>query len=331
MHLYSAFRAISCAAGLLASYSDRTPTYPQVSKAEQIRRLLLKSLKPRDLDRSASKLFQRIDRIGADSGQFYIDDGTQSGWLSRVAYARREWVIIVRSDADNDVIPWNGYWLGARGNTLLVTSLPAGPDDMIGPIVGQWRRQGKYVVGAGIDLAAHSPSWADGDFLVFTVGRAGLVLHQRGGLEFATTLRFRSNRSEDLVGYDRQGSLQTIKGRREQGTERTRWKFHDGKYRKVSVRLVQDELWALDRLVTAVRYRRYSLLKQMVPKGTSRRWLVNTIWQYIRLDQLLCNYRAGDRFISLWRDADPLPPFQLYFSQRNGVWVVDKITKRRDD
>src|SRR5262249_35843889 len=149
---------------------------------QAIRRLLLRSLTPRDLSLSKQRLAAKLKRISNGSSIMVADGGYVKEWL-RPVRGGHEWILLAGSRAGDEKGPFD-YWLGSGKGKLLVTLLPNdwSEDEMIGPLVGSWRRHGPYVIGVGIDLARHSPSWADGEFDVFTVGPNGLVLRQTGGL-----------------------------------------------------------------------------------------------------------------------------------------------------
>ncbi|MBI1756080.1 MAG: hypothetical protein HYR64_03125 [Fimbriimonas ginsengisoli] len=290
---------------------------------EAIRKVLLESLNVRDLSLPKSKLAAKVARGGRESRIF--EPPWEGDLVTRVQGSAHEWVVMVASITGDLGMHAKAYWLGAPSGRLMATAIPYDKNTLTGPLIGEWRHHGDYLIGVGIIAAFHSPTWQDGDIRVFTVGPSGLVLRQSIRLDFAGSLRFASASSDDVVGSNRQ-EFQSITGRHLGLTRDIHWRFSSGRYRVALSRIVHDELWALDRLVTAVKLRQFSLQRRMIPGPSSRRrWLVKQIWECIRDDRLFIDPDAPAGAVGLCNPfkADGNRKFWLRLRVRGGVWVVD--------
>ena len=248
---------------------------PPVELKAKIKAVLIRQLSPQDLSRSKAGLIHKLRAIGNASGLFTFPlDGEpgRDGILRRVSGATREWTVIVNIQ-DDDMVPSAGFWLGARGPKVASAVLPQEPNSLEGPLDGEWRRVGNRLLGAGVSVAFHSPTFIDGVYLVFAAGPRGITLLQNGRLDLTERPpAFRSPTSNDLICRTKKWRLNTlVGGRYVYVTQERLLRLLGGRYRTIRFREIHDKIWAFDQFATAVRLHRWAELREMAPDSRTRR------------------------------------------------------------
>jgi hypothetical protein len=254
-------------------------TGPDISAS--IVKVLIHRLKPSDLDFPTEKLRARLNIIGSDEELFQVaEDGSDSEspaipmpGLSKVSGSTREVMVVLEPTQRSDS-PSLTYWIGVQHGLLNARAIPPNPDRMIGPTYGAWRRRGKYLVGVGYAAVYHSQKWADAEIFVFKDSKKGLGMEQRIHIEgcgvpfgFASisslTIECRQTAKDDY---------ETIQpGRQTLPTCEKVWMFRNGRYVLVRTTPNHDELWAIDRLMTAVSKKKITFVNAMIPNRLSQK------------------------------------------------------------
>ncbi len=260
---------------ILSGISSAQSIGPDVSP--KIVYALTKRLKPADLDLPTAQLREKLNAIGEDSNLFQVaedrsEDVPMPG-LSKVDGSQREAMAVLEPTGAADS-PRLTYWIGVLHGRVGARAIPLNPDRMIGPVYGVWRRRGTHLVGVGHDAVYHSQKWMDAEIYVFKDTVKGPRMDQRiqiegDGLPFgfvngsSLTVECRQSAKEDYV------TIQA--GRLSLPTCEKTWEFQGGRYVLVRTTPNHDQLWAIDRLVTAVSQNNRAVLKAMVPDNSNRK------------------------------------------------------------
>lgn len=288
----------------------------------QIQNALTSGLTPGDLS-SANRLTKKVTSIGRKTRDFALYRGDLPG-VRPVERGSREWIVLLSCGGpSHDLVPCVEFWIGARGKKV-VTQLP--PDttleELDGSLVGEWRRRGPYLVGAGFDIPFHAQNFGEGDVLVFRETASGIEPRQRREFRWIKDpVKFVSRRSMDLLCRDENGDSQTLAGYRwESPTRVTGLKFVDGRYKAVSSYTDHDDLWAFDRLATAIAEEDFLTVRRMIPKKRVRKGIVPKIWRALRDGQtVITDELQGGLGL---RGTRGTWGYTVLFAKVHGRWIV---------
>lgn len=265
----------------LSGLATAQPRGPDISP--RIIDALKHDLKPEDLALSAAKLRAKLDAIGEAKDLFHVaedrSDSVPMPGLSKVGGSRSEVMAVLEPDNPSDS-PRLTYWIGVVQGHIAARAIPPNPDDMIGPVYGVWRRRGKVLVGVGYDASYHSPKWIDAEIYGFTDTKSGPRMDQRLEIEGlgrpfgfvnATSLAIDCRQSA-------KNEYEMVIGRRNISPACNKiWEFRNGRYVLARTIPIHDELWAINRLLTAVAKHKQRILNAMIPNNERRKDILNRL------------------------------------------------------
>ena len=247
------FRVIA----FIAVFSLAAAIQAKTEEDRNLQSVLQSHLSAFDLGGSKSHLIHRLLELSENSGAFEPPDVDYIPLVTQVVHGAGEWVLILKDTGEADKFGYSDFWVGLRNGKAVVRQVPPHEDDpSIGPMFGEWRRHGKYLLGAGVNVAYHSPNFADGEIQVLEQNGTTLRLVQREHIEQAKDfVYFRSSHSNDLVSLDASEGedFKTLRRFHMMApTYETDWKFRGSCYEPVNSFTVHDELWVTDQLATAI-------------------------------------------------------------------------------
>ena len=296
---------------------------PDVSPS--IIKTLERHLKPTDLDLPVKKLRSKIDAIGdffevAEDREVEQSEVPMHG-LSKVQGSSRE-VMAVLESTKRQYSPNFTYWIGVIRGKIAVKTIPKNKDDMIGPIYGDWRRRGKYLVGVGYNASYHSPAWADGELDVLTDTANGPKMIQRIGLGprrlpgFIDTASFTVDSCENTDdGFSVIETTRYIRPRCDKIYE-----FRNGRYFLARTVPTHDKTWAIDHLLTAVFQHRQNTINAMIPNATKRRLFQKRLQTALHQDA--DQYEESEGIATVTSKSHPNFELDLEMKKTKSGWVL---------
>jgi hypothetical protein len=282
-----------------------------------IAKALEKGLTPKDLSLPREKLVHKIQKLGSGKGLFKLD-GDLAGDFTFVKRSKNEWVAILRSE-DLDAPP--GYWIGAPAGKVLVKLLPFREEALVGGLAGEWRRQGDYLVGVGVNRIMHSPKWQESEVLCYRESNTGISLTYDDQPDVGPEgepPKFVSASGNDVYADTRGPEYRVLKETRSTfRLQYTKWTFANGRFEEISTP-VKDAALALDDLFLAVKRRETPGISAFIPNLNLRKRAVSLIRELIEDGDLDVEDRdypgVGNRY-------------DFKFAKSKGRWILESVQK----
>ncbi len=227
--------------------------------------ILESKLKASDLWLSCHRLGSKLDRLGQSSVSFTSE-------VAPVVSNSPHWRVFL---ARLDGLDRMAVLLRPNGRHVLASALPPLAADKGGPIRGRWRKVGERLAGYGeiTDYWMRPP----GGLQVVAVRGAHVTAIQ--GIftddELAADgfLPYDSRHPNDVVALTRTADSRSFPDIPHAGPEMThvtRWRFQNGRFRRIASHTFDNALLALDRLAEAVFEHQPQTLARLVPERRLR-------------------------------------------------------------
>ncbi len=313
---------------------SETAVGAQSSFAVDVRYALEKSLTPSDLKSSKAKFDARILELGRARKSVAWD---RLGGSQRVRDALDWWVVIVvpKDDTALEFLVRPG---GPRSK-VIVSPIPK-PSDEGGPVDGEWKKVGNFLVGAGVLTQSSNHPPAGIQLLSVRDDSVKSIQSFVTEDECAGEVRMGKgfwDRSQDIIVATRLDDFRALFGAPQAGpwlTHRTRWRLRQGRLHLVASHVVENPLSQLDRIAKAVMDSDKITLHRLIANSRLRKQAIQTLKGALSRGRGVPEMTGDqDEFTGrsiLLRRPEEQAAFEprFTFAPRHGKWRLSSIARR---